>query len=187
LTRADRDPTEQRAVGDHWRFQQWPEIYRLHRDRVIQEDNLINNRMTWMLYSQTILFALWGGVFASELQFLGKGHQYDLMIALLKIFQAMLAICAIIAAVGSWVTLTAAIGEIERIKTLYEAAKAKYGYTLDPSREIFGMVTGAAVHHRWGHILTKWGPWFFVGVWCVLLVIFVGRSWLIGEPFGAAT
>jgi hypothetical protein len=180
-------PQEQAAMGDHRQFQQWLEIYRLHRERVIQEDNLVNNRMTWMLYSQTILFALWGGIFASELQFLGKGHPYDLMIALLKIFQATLGICAIIAAVGSWITLTAAIEEIERIKILYAAAKTKYGYLDDADQEIFGMITGSPIHHQWGHILTKWGPWFFVVVWCVLLVIFTGRSWLIGETFGTAT
>jgi hypothetical protein len=43
----------------------WVTIYRLHRERVTEEDAVINHRMTWMLYSQTILFIMWGGLFAA--------------------------------------------------------------------------------------------------------------------------
>jgi hypothetical protein len=41
-------------------------MYRLHRDRVTQEDAVINHRMTWLLWSQAILFGLWGILLAGE-------------------------------------------------------------------------------------------------------------------------
>jgi hypothetical protein len=36
------------------------DAYRIHRDRIVQEDQLIDHRMMWMLNANLILFALWG-------------------------------------------------------------------------------------------------------------------------------
>jgi hypothetical protein len=35
------------------------EIYRMFRQRIVEEDNLINHRMSWMLWSEAIVFAIW--------------------------------------------------------------------------------------------------------------------------------
>jgi hypothetical protein len=156
-------------------FKDWVTIYRLHRDRVVQEDSLINYRMTWMLLSQTILLGLWGGLFAAEITNFDKLTAHYIEYSILKFFEGALSFAAVVAAIGSWITLRAAIDEIERVKCLYEKAKTKFSYASAPDEEIFGMITGRRIHHIWGHIITKWGPWFFVSVWVTLFIIFVGR------------
>jgi hypothetical protein len=44
------------------------QVHKLYRERIVQEDNLIDNRMIWMIASQAFLFALWAGVLQSVLQ-----------------------------------------------------------------------------------------------------------------------
>ena len=39
------------------------DLYRLYRERIAQENNHIDNRMTWTLASQALLFALWIGLY----------------------------------------------------------------------------------------------------------------------------
>ena len=41
-------------------YDEFMKLYQLHRDRVVQEDALIDRRMTWMLRLQGMLFFLWG-------------------------------------------------------------------------------------------------------------------------------
>jgi hypothetical protein len=162
-------------------------MYRLHRDRVTQEDAVINHRMTWLLWSQAILFGLWGGLFAGELNYFDILIKHYIAYFGLKIFEGTLCIAAGIASFGSWLTLIAAIDEIERIKRLYKNIKTTFGYTKSCEEELFGMVTGRRVHYIWGHIVTKCGPWFFVFIWVILLFIFIMRPLIDTQGLGATS
>ncbi len=47
------------------------QVHKLYRERIVQEDNLIDNRMIWMIASQAFLFALWAGLGRNPLLNLG--------------------------------------------------------------------------------------------------------------------
>jgi hypothetical protein len=127
----------------------WVTMYRLHRDRVTQEDTLINHRMSWMLWSQAILLGLWGGLYFT----VENPTKTDAAPSvLLKIVEVVLCIAGILTAIGSFCSVDAAVREIERIKQLYERAKITFSYKAGPEDEIFGMVVGKrTVSYTWAY------------------------------------
>jgi len=126
-----------------------------------------------MLWSQTILFGLWGGLFA------GEGRFSDIIdYSVLKFFEGLLCVAGAIAAYGSYRSVDAATQEIERIKCLYEKTKRRFGYAKAPEDEIFGMVVGKDIYHKSGHIVTHYGPVFFILVWLLMLFVFVLKPWI---------
>jgi hypothetical protein len=42
-------------------------VYQLFRERVVQEDNLINHRMSWLIFSEAIVLGLWGTVTSQDM------------------------------------------------------------------------------------------------------------------------
>jgi hypothetical protein len=134
--------------------------------------------MTWMLVSQTILFGLWGGLFAGEVKFLDAATPYYIDYNVLKFFEGLLCVASGIAGYGSYRSVDAAMQEIERIKSLYERAKIEFCYKKLPEEELFGMVVGKDIHHASGHIVTRWGPRFFY--WRVVGFVFAIRAEAMG-------
>ena len=156
-------------------------VYQLHRDRVVQEDALIDRRMTWMLRLQATLFVLWGGLFAANVAVFSKPSDFHINYSFLKIVEIFLCLIGAITSLGSWATLRAAFDEIEHIKCLYEKTKKAFNYSVPTEGAMFELVTGRPVHHQWGHIATKYTPLIFVGIWVVLFFMFVARPGVITQ------
>jgi hypothetical protein len=136
-------------------------VYELFRERVVQEDTLINYRMTWMIFSEAIIIALWGAINSQDL-LIKACHQNP---PDPRIYYVALALCAtgILFAFGGWLTISAAKAEIAYIRDgIYNT---KYKFIADDDR--IPKLTGSAKRHSiwYGHIM-GWGcPLLFVAVW----------------------
>jgi hypothetical protein len=87
------------------------QLYKLYRDRVVQEDNVINHRMTWMVLSQAFLTAFWAGM-ALKYFDTNPSRVY---------FQPMSFLCGIgfLLALSSKLSIRAAQDEISALRDIY--------------------------------------------------------------------
>jgi hypothetical protein len=126
--------------------------FRLFRDRIDMEDELTNHRMSWLIYTQTVLIVLWAGAYDKAL--LGIGF--------------LACIVGIVSCVIVFFGLLAAQNVITELKTQY---KSKY----PQNDEMLPNIVGGAK----SHLLGKWAPYsvpiLFVLVWCVLVGIVLCR------------
>jgi hypothetical protein len=79
-------------------------FYELYRARVVQEDDIINHRMQWMILSQALLFAAWE-VFVQKL----SGQMFFWS-------SCGVAICGFLFAIGSSLSIKAAQDEISWLR-----------------------------------------------------------------------
>jgi hypothetical protein len=84
-------------------------FYELYRARVVQEDDIINHRMQWMILSQALLFAAWE-VFVQKL----SGQMFFWS-------SCGVAICGFLFAIGSSLSIKAAQDEISWLRANYIA------------------------------------------------------------------
>jgi hypothetical protein len=86
------------------------QIHKLYRERIVQEDTLINHRMTWMVLSQAFLLATFGAV-AQKL--FGPSPE--------NLYTEAKIICVIgmVFALGSKLSIRAAQDEIDGLRTKY--------------------------------------------------------------------
>jgi hypothetical protein len=148
-------------------------IYRLYRERIVQEDTLINHRMMWMILSQAFIVGLWGAAFKagdSNPVFAALGYLLDILGAIF--------------AVSSAATLAAARGEIDELRRNYlllypndpaleEESKRlkKFIPRASVRRDILPGLTGSKHFHWQGHIVGKSMPWILVVVWLLLALL----------------
>jgi hypothetical protein len=141
--------------------------------RVVEEDNLINQRMNWMLWSESIILTLWGALTAASFAF----HPADLpwfrfpalisaMEVVISIMQIALAVIGIIISFIGNTSIYAARKEVEHIRDTYAAETRDINFS---HVRIMSSVTAADDKHLRGHMLAKYVPWFFCGIWCLLL------------------
>lgn len=136
-------------------------VYEAFRRRIVDEDNLINNRTIWQLGSQTLLMAIWGALLSASAadQFL-SGVPGILRAALM----AMLCAVGLVLALIGFRTVGAAHAEIEQAKRSYEARyPSLYKATGIPK------MTGDTESHTTGHYV----PYLVPSVLAVIqLVLF---------------
>src|SRR6202035_173067 len=86
------------------------QIHKLYRERIVQEDNLINHRMTWMIISQAFLLATFGA-FAQKI--FGPSPE--------NLYTETRIVCVIgmIFALGSKLSIRAAQDEIDGLRVKY--------------------------------------------------------------------
>lgn len=147
-------------------------VHTLYRERIVQEDNLINHRMVWMLLSQAFMIALWG---AMAQKALGSGG-----IGGLKWAMAIIAIVAGLFAIGSFSAIYAAQKEIKDLRTQYLKMFQPHD---TPASEIIKSrktaddrlpgLTGSKSWHFLGHVLPRCMPIFLLCLWGVLLGVSV--------------
>jgi hypothetical protein len=142
----------------------WEKFYQLHRGRIMHEDNLIHFRMLWMFASQAILFGIWAGLTTStSLEFYGEARPF---------LQCLTCVAAAAAAVGSWISISAARQEIHRMTKLYANILTCGQYEVPglPADEIFKDIVAPKRQHDAGSLMTMVGPLFVAVVWAVLLL-----------------
>lgn len=152
-------------------------IHRLYRERIVQEDNLINHRMMWMILSQAFMFALWAAIMkAGDDQ---SPHFY--------LFGYVVDVTGALFAVGGWFSIAAARGEINELRRNYlqfypnsnegeRASKAANKFIARTSvrRDILPGLTGSKHFHRMGHIVDWLMPLWLALMWAVLAAIQLG-------------
>lgn len=123
-------------------------LHKLYRERIVQEDNLINHRMMWMMLSQAFIAAFW-----SQLH---NGHFPSLLLALI-------AVIGLGFSGASKLSIMAAQHEIkflnEKFDELYPIKNI-----LQPS------LLGTGEHHNWGHTAAKYTPIVMMLMWFIFLI-----------------
>lgn len=144
------------------------QIHRLYRERIVQEDNLINHRMMWLILSQAFMFALWA-VLSKEADF----KSFDTSV----IRYALAAIGFVFATLGG-ASIAAARGEINRLEKNYlrlyptseEQSKTSGTSISHSSRrtDILPGVIGSGFFHLFGHGVDYSMPAGLACLWAVL-------------------
>lgn len=163
------DENEEKPLIDERELQ----IHKLYRERIVQEDNLINHRMMWMILSQAFLFALWG--VAAK----GADQKFDL-----SVFTYVIDVTGFFLAISSALSLAAARGEIDELRIKYlelypiikppEAASKWSGKYITPNsgeRNILPGLTGSKHFHPLGHGVDVLMPIWLACLWIVLAFI----------------
>jgi hypothetical protein len=136
-------------------------FHRLYRDRVVNEDMLVHNRITWLLSTQTILFLLWATFIKDPTQV----SQTSLMRAL----TAGMCLFGILNCFATLVGVRAALSEIEYLAACYVRHYPQPHPALP-------LVTGKPDHH----LLGKSPPYLLIAscfvAWAVVW-------WFFGWPF----
>jgi hypothetical protein len=139
-------------------------IYTLYRERISQEDNLINHRMSWLLWSQAIFFAFWIGLAN------GTFEKISLMVSSKAIAWAL----GIIAVIGGVLAESSrrAIGAAQaEIEYLVEVCHRRHTDLEQAARlEQIPSLVGHKRTHNVGHWVPKYSPFLFMVVWVVLIV-----------------
>jgi hypothetical protein len=175
------------------------QIHRLYRERIVQEDTLINHRMMWMVLSQAFMLAIWGVL----VQHIFRDHPVNFRI-LAKIIAAL----GFLFALGSKLAIRAAQDEIDEIRARYlclypttiapvvHAAWDWIIYIIDlrmlpfyrgnPSKfnlppleraagartDVLSGLTGSQHFHQLGHLMPKGMPFLLMLMWiCLFFVV----------------
>jgi hypothetical protein len=136
------------AEGDLALFEVGPRLstYEAYRDRVVNEDRLINERLCWMILSEPMLLGGYLLLFKE-----GQPNKYGLIMA-------GLAVCGLLIALLTYASIKAAHLEILSLKTEYnDRSKASGGALLE--------LTGESGRHKAGHMLTITMPFMVVALW----------------------
>lgn len=108
----DKDPT------DHFgniTFLEAIEIFNAYRGKIVAENELINQRLSWMLWIQSILFAIWGSL-ALNVKSINSGVLIYVVLIIISVFGMLVSYVSV-------VSVRAAESEIEDIIDQY---KLKY-------------------------------------------------------------
>lgn len=133
-------------------------VYQLFRERVVQEDNLNNHRMTWLIYSEAIVLGLWGTVVSQDM--LTKACNAGTFLRMYIVLCVLCSVGIILAGV-SWIAIQAAKSEISYIRD--EIYGKQYKFIADDNR--IPRLVGSQGRHPLGHLMT-WGcPLLFIVMW----------------------
>ena len=116
----------------------------MFRRRVVEEDTLINQRMSWMIWSEALLLAAWSGTFIKELD-----PNFDPTFSspvgwILFGASAFGCVIAFLSAIG----VASAQLEIRRLRKLYERQFPEVEQDLRLPK-----ITGARRYHILGHFV----------------------------------
>jgi hypothetical protein len=140
--------------------QEYLEIYRLFRERVAQEDNLVNQRIGWVLWSNAIFFAFFVGITT-----IISGKSDPSIVARLSVAPIAIALAGIVCTIGLSLGIAAALNEIDYLYDIYFNRYPSIKHAVDD-----GLMPNL-VGHRSNHIVGKIIPW------CV--PISMGLLWMV--------
>jgi hypothetical protein len=144
-------------------------VHTLYRERIVQEDNLINHRMMWMVLSQAFMLALWGSI----LNQVFNDHLIFKWITL-----AAVDVMGLIFSAGSFVSIRAAQLEIDELRDSYLKLypwdfSAEKTPDRDSRKTILPRLTARKHFHRLGHAMPTGMPIMLIFMWVGLFVITV--------------
>jgi hypothetical protein len=150
-------------------------VYRLYRERIVHENNVIDHRLSWMLWSEAIILTLWGSIAAGLLTNTKLDRWTTFLIIIL---QVVLGIFGLLIGCFSRLGIKAAQTEILRMKATYRGIDEKYDrYERDPViPELSAKEELAASAQRLVSII----PWSMIVLWSAL-VLYSVASWF--RPF----
>lgn len=88
------------------------DVYNAYRAKIVAEDALINQRMSWMLWAEAILFTMWGVLALPE-----GVHVFPQPVTIIA--QSVVSLVGILVAGGSALSISAARSEIADVKERY--------------------------------------------------------------------
>jgi hypothetical protein len=164
------------------------ELHKLYRQRIVDEDAVLNNRMLWLIYSQTLLFTLWGVLFAYAKPFPPAGR---IVVMLFGIGFAALSLVSILGAQKEIDSLEKAYlrllpgAKSNRVDALTEVGLAGAVHRL---RRMFGRrgrhrkadesspyplpaLTGEEIWHDLGHLTPTVTPILALVLWILLTLV----------------
>lgn len=175
------------------------ETYEAFRSYARHEDNLINNRMTWMLTIHGFLYASYGFTLQKKLEILEKLkprfviwgeatnlplHEYPLpfrqTLFEIEAFLGLIAVIGFLISLYAWLSVRAAKSAIVTLKRTYE--KEHLGFPDDPERKFIELNDrpklvlpplaggGEKYAHEVGHSASMTIPLFLMGSWTIAFV-----------------
>jgi hypothetical protein len=138
------------------------EGYRLYRERILAEDQLIHYRTSWSIWIQTLLVIILGAL-AVNIKTAQCAEKVEQLFV-----QLIYGLCAVgaIAALFSCVSIIVALVEIYRLKTRYEEHYRDHRIVAPWLPNI----TASTSLHIFGHGVNTVGPLVAVVAWVVLAV-----------------
>jgi hypothetical protein len=119
--------------------------FELFRNRINMEDELTNHRMSWLIYTQALLVALWASV-------------HDKVASWVSLSACVLgAVCCVLFFLGVW----AAQHVIRKLKVQYD----KY-----PQNEMLPDLVGGPTAHQLGKAAPYFVPSLFMLLWAALFL-----------------
>ena len=135
------------------------EQYHAVRSQIEHEDNLVSQRLSWLLASQSFLFTAYAITLNGPVQSHFKSFEANSSLLI-----SMLVLVGIASAVLIWVSILAGIAAMNKLKCHFEDCVGKrYPAGLPPIQ-----TTGIAL--RGGQLGPVLIPLLFIGVWLVLLL-----------------
>jgi hypothetical protein len=137
--------------------------HRMFRARMVQEDQLINYRTSWSIWTQGIFMALWGGL-ATLVTNTPCNHSHALMFDRL-----MYALCGVgfLFALGTLGSIIAALREMRGLIKQFGDNYLKDDEKQSPPPWLPSLI-GAQWLHVFGHVLSIGGPGITIIVWVFL-------------------
>src|SRR3954454_10643859 len=134
------------------------EQYHAVRSQIEHEDNLVSQRLSWLLASQSFLFT----AYAITLNGPSQSHFKSFEVSS-SLLMSLLVLVGIVSALLIWASVLAGISAMNTLKCHFEASVGKkYPAGLPPIQ-----TTGMAL--RGGQLGPVLIPLLFIGVWLVLL------------------
>jgi len=145
-------------------------IHSLYRERIVQEDNLINHRMMWLVLSQAFMLALWSAI----LNQLFNSH-LSVKWIMLGIVDGM----GIIFSAGSFASIRAAQREVDELRDSFLTLYPQDFSARDPShpqKTLLPRLTARKHFHIVGHALPTLMPILLTLMWLGLLLITIVQA-----------
>jgi len=140
------------------------EIYSLYRERVSQEDNLVNHRMGWMLLSNAIFF----GFFAALIAALSNDRATGSSFSRFSFVPTTIALFGIICTGGSIISIHAALDEIDYLHDIYRTMYPEIGEA--ERMRLMPSLVGHKNYHFFGTIVPRLMPWGIILLWVALII-----------------
>lgn len=138
-----------------------PELdrYRLIRQQIEHEDNLVSQRLSWLLGSQSFLFTAYAISLNGPVQIRSKALESTLGLLIV-----LLPLVSILSALLIWLAVMAGTWTMYKLRHRYEKAlKQTFGDEIPPVQSMGGALV-------LGHFAPVFLPALFIVVWLLLMV-----------------
>ena len=121
-------------------------IYAAYRSKTVDEYNFINHRLSWMIWSEAMILAVWGVMVS-----LDRVRLVPLILVHLTLL--VLSVGGVVIALWTQRSVVAAKDEVDNLKSEY---KMHYRQCYDD--ESIPKLTGSKRNHKHGHTVPDWLP-----------------------------
>jgi hypothetical protein len=155
------------------------DLFSLFRAYIERENNLINNRMTWLMTVQSFVIATYGFSYQRKFEVLGNLYINDNREALLKLpeltwllikYDYFLILLAAVGLVTSGVAFMSIRAAFKAIRSIVDKWNTDFAH--EEATHLPGIAGGGDdVANRHGKIFALALPGFFVGFWALVMLL----------------